>query len=260
MTQASLDIADELGDTFTQSLCHRQLGDVARAFDDVTTARIQYEASLARAVQGGHRQARANALFGLAHALLECDELDSAAPLLGEGLALARQLGLRHEIAAGLEGLGGLAACQGQPQRALHLVGAGAALRAATDAPLSRGATCLLDRSLRRAHSALGEAGAAMALEHGRAMPLEAAFALALAPDSATRPVASHSSLTPREREVASLIGRGLTNRQIAERLVITQRTVAAHIEHILEKLGFRSRLQIGLWAVEHQLLVDATP
>jgi non-specific serine/threonine protein kinase len=51
---------------------------------------------------------------------------------------------------------------------------------------------------------------------------------------------------------VAGLIGHGLSNRQIAERLVITQRTVAAHIEHILEKLEFRSRLQVGLWAAQH--------
>jgi len=59
---------------------------------------------------------------------------------------------------------------------------------------------------------------------------------------------------------VASLISQGLTNRQIAEQLVITQRTVAAHIEHILEKLGFRSRLQIGLWAAHHQLARAGTP
>ncbi len=46
----------------------------------------------------------------------------------------------------------------------------------------------------------------------------------------------------------------GLTNRQIAERLVITERTVAAHIEHILNKLGFASRHQVATWAVEHNL------
>jgi predicted ATPase/DNA-binding CsgD family transcriptional regulator/DNA-binding XRE family transcriptional regulator len=263
VTQASLDIADELGDTFTQSLCHRQLGDVARALDDVTTARIQYEASLARAVQGGHRQAQANALFGLAHALLACNQSDWAAPLLAEGLALARQVGLREEIAAGLEGLGGLAACQGQPRRALHLVGAAAALRDAAGARLSPGATWLLDRSLRQARRALGEAGAAAAVEHGRALPLEAAFALAVAPDSTDRPGESREQppgLTRREQQVASLIGQGLTNRQIAERLVITQRTVAAHIEHILDKLGFRSRLQVGLWSAQHQIATADSP
>jgi len=63
------------------------------------------------------------------------------------------------------------------------------------------------------------------------------------------------SPLSPREREVASLIARGLTNRRIAEELVITERTVAAHIEHVMTKLDFGSRTQIGVWAAENGLL-----
>ena len=55
-----------------------------------------------------------------------------------------------------------------------------------------------------------------------------------------------------REREVASLIAQGLKNHQIAERLLITDRTVAAHVEHILAKLGFASRHQVGAWAAQH--------
>jgi DNA-binding NarL/FixJ family response regulator len=55
---------------------------------------------------------------------------------------------------------------------------------------------------------------------------------------------------------VAALIARGLSNKQIARQLVITDRTVASHVEHILDKLGFASRTQIGIWAVEHDLAV----
>ena len=61
--------------------------------------------------------------------------------------------------------------------------------------------------------------------------------------------------LTAREQEVAALLARGLTNRQIAEQLVVTERTVAAHVEHVLDKLGFASRHQAGAWAAEHGLL-----
>ena len=261
-TQAALDIANELGDTWTQSGCYRRLGDDARAFGDMTTARKWYEASLACAVQGGHRTARANALFGLAHTLLACNESERAAPLIDEGLTLARQFGLRDAIAAGLEALGDLSAYQGQQERAMQLVGAAAALRADSGGHLSPGAGWLLDPSLRRAQRALGQAEAAAAFDQGRAMPLETAFALARAAGAAAASEVSSEqlNLTRREREVASLIGNGLTNRQIAEQLVITQRTVAAHIEHILEKLQFRSRLQIGLWAVQHQLAPTDTP
>jgi DNA-binding CsgD family transcriptional regulator len=55
------------------------------------------------------------------------------------------------------------------------------------------------------------------------------------------------SSLTAREREVAELIARGLTNEQIAEQLVVTSGTVANHVAHILAKLGLRSRVEIAV-------------
>jgi DNA-binding CsgD family transcriptional regulator len=54
--------------------------------------------------------------------------------------------------------------------------------------------------------------------------------------------------LTRREREVAELVAHGLRNKQIAANLFITQRTVAAHVEHILAKLGFTSRTQVAAW------------
>jgi DNA-binding NarL/FixJ family response regulator len=56
--------------------------------------------------------------------------------------------------------------------------------------------------------------------------------------------------LSRREQEVAALLGRGLTNRQIAQELVITERTAANHVEHILNKLGFNTRSQVAAWAV----------
>ena len=62
------------------------------------------------------------------------------------------------------------------------------------------------------------------------------------------------AGLSPREREVAALLAHGLTNRQIAQRLMVTERTVGAHVEHILDKLGFASRHQVGAWAEEHGL------
>jgi DNA-binding CsgD family transcriptional regulator len=58
--------------------------------------------------------------------------------------------------------------------------------------------------------------------------------------------------LTRREREVADLLANGSSNRQIAAQLLVTERTVASHVEHILAKLGFSSRTRLGVWAVEH--------
>src|SRR5258707_7950565 len=58
------------------------------------------------------------------------------------------------------------------------------------------------------------------------------------------------SGLTKREREVAAFVAEGLTNRDIADRLVISDRTVETHVEHIRNKLGVRSRAQVAMWTV----------
>jgi CRP-like cAMP-binding protein len=79
-------------------------------------------------------------------------------------------------------------------------------------------------------------------------------------PLPATRPsprgrASAFAPLTPREREVAALIAQGLTNREIAAVLVVTERTAATHVEHILSKLGLRSRAQVAAWTAEQGLL-----
>lgn len=64
------------------------------------------------------------------------------------------------------------------------------------------------------------------------------------APDSP----AKEARLTPREAEVAALLAAGLSNRQIAERLYVSERTAETHVQNILSKLGFRSRAQVAAW------------
>ena len=58
----------------------------------------------------------------------------------------------------------------------------------------------------------------------------------------------TRTALSSREAEVASLVAEGLTNRQIGERLVISERTAQNHVQHILTKLGFTTRSQIATW------------
>jgi DNA-binding CsgD family transcriptional regulator len=66
----------------------------------------------------------------------------------------------------------------------------------------------------------------------------------------------AYGGLTARERDVAALIARGLSNRAIAEELIVGERTVATHVTSILAKLDFTSRSQIAAWAVERGLTV----
>ena len=61
--------------------------------------------------------------------------------------------------------------------------------------------------------------------------------------------VATHPVLSPRELEVAKLVGEGLTNKQIAKTLYLSERTAQNHVQHILTKLGFANRAQIAAWS-----------
>jgi NarL family two-component system response regulator LiaR len=60
--------------------------------------------------------------------------------------------------------------------------------------------------------------------------------------------------LTEREREVLEQIARGLTNREIAEKMVISEKTVKTHVSNLLDKLGLEDRTRAAIWALKHGL------
>jgi non-specific serine/threonine protein kinase len=101
------------------------------------------------------------------------------------------------------------------------------------------------------------------ALGQGRASSADAALLLAAGvvrnaqapPGGQPRALGASAALSEREREVAGLVALGLTSREIAERLILGERTVETHVDHIRAKLGVRSRAQIAAWAVERGLL-----
>jgi non-specific serine/threonine protein kinase len=78
-------------------------------------------------------------------------------------------------------------------------------------------------------------------------------------PSRSPRTRTADDPLTPREREIAGLIARGMTNREIAAALFVGERTVESHVGNTFQKLGFSSRSQIAAWASEHGLLPPGT-
>ena len=106
------------------------------------------------------------------------------------------------------------------------------------------------ERCLARTREVLGEAAFRRAFEEGSTLRFDDAVALAAgrrAP-AAGGGARGEVRLTSRESEIAALVAEGLTNREIAERLVMARRTAEAHVAHILGKLNFTSRAQLAAW------------
>ena len=108
-------------------------------------------------------------------------------------------------------------------------------------------------RSEDQARSALGNRTFDELFQEGAALPLDQGLAFALSDGAIPEPgkIAGEQPwfpLTRREREVAELVAQGLSNKEIAAKLVISQRTAETHVEHILTKLGYTSRSQIVTW------------
>ena len=122
------------------------------------------------------------------------------------------------------------------------------------DRPTARGAE--QEHTVAALRGALGGDAFAHAWNAGRRLPLDEIVVDALTPAEPAGPqIPSRGTrsgpLTRREQEVAALIARGLTNRQIAEELFIAERTADTHVEHILAKLGLGSRSQVAAWVVK---------
>jgi len=138
-------------------------------------------------------------------------------------------------------------------------------LRETTGIALSPGERALHEPHLTSARSQLGEWEWEEALAEGGTMSLEEAAEYALStetdqPEATTEQELSvydeqMENLTPREREVAILVAHGLTNRQIASELSISECTAGNHVARILKKLELHARAQIASRASEGQLL-----
>ena len=140
-------------------------------------------------------------------------------------------------------------------------MGAAEAMREDICVPLQPEDRKLLDPYLVTARSSLSEAAWQATLAQGRAMTPEQAIEYALSaedpvlrPPVVRRPGKGSAALTPREEEVAVLVSRGLTNRQIASELSISEHTVATHIAKILKRLGLSSRSRLSAWVAERGL------
>jgi predicted ATPase/DNA-binding NarL/FixJ family response regulator len=242
------------GDDDRAEACHRQLVELTEAGGEV----IQ-------------RSYSPYWLWPLGLAAWRRGDLDQATELEQQCLRLQARSGERMGTALCMEVLAWIAASRQQYERAAVLLGAAASLLRPMVASMDSNRLLAGYRRdcERQARQALGETAFEAARHRGLELPADDAVAYALPQPSAKQPdkqrpdkqpgtqppaaVADGPPLTSRELQVARLLARGYSNKQIAAQLVISQRTAEGHVENILTKLDFTSRAQVAAWVTASQ-------
>lgn len=247
------------------------LGRAAHEQGDQQRATTLLEESVALARRTGYARAAGPALYLLGRVARARGQHARAAALFRESLTVRREQGDRRGIAECFEGLAAVAEARRRPEEAARLLGAAAGLRAAIGAPVPPHMApplAQLDAGLRHQLGPRYDG----AVAEGTELPQDTALRLALrsdTPRSVERrrgepvrleanghgddaPDPSPILLSPRERQVSVLVARGMSNREIAATLVVTEGSATNYVKRILMKLGFRSRAQIAVWAARH--------
>jgi len=238
--------------TVLLALDHVLLGDLDGALD-------HHSACLALTEAAGETWLRSWTIWCAGLALWARADSTAAHELVIESLRLKRLVGEPVGIAVLLDTLAWFTADR-DPERAAVLLGAAKNNWDRYDAsPLLPGFGGPRSAATEIARTLLGEADFDLAFAHGRGLDQATAIAAALDErPTPTAPAATNrtkrhpgSVLTPRELQIAQLVHEGLSNKEIADTLVISPRTVETHVEHVLVKLGFTSRTQVATWIGE---------
>ncbi|WP_280295521.1 ATP-binding protein [Nocardia abscessus] len=252
--EQALPVFEASGDVLHQVFVLLVLGAACDLLQDTDRATACQEQALAITTTHGESIYRSHALSQLAYTTVERGDLERGAVLMKESLRHSRAIDDWSIVASCLATLAFVAAEQHQAQRAAVLVGA------AMSVAESVGSQSVKILEMFRHHHqaqesatrALGRRTFDAALRRGHELDVEGVLAYALEenPAETTELPTAMAALTRREKQIAELVAQGLTNRAIAEKLVISQRTAAGHVEHILSKLHFTTRAQVAAWVV----------
>ncbi len=205
--------------------------------------------------QRGEGWARGYALTGAAICHRQLGSLGEAERFSKEGLEQQREFQDPICTAHLLENLAMLAITSGRLNEAARLVHCAAATWSALGTTVEAFGPHMARDYMRTAELVAGTLGAGEFEAGGesyRELSLSEIISLALGDRSApAAKVRQEQRLTAREQQIAELIAEGLSNKVIAETLVISPRTVGSHVEHILAKLNFSSRAQIATWSTQ---------
>jgi predicted ATPase/DNA-binding CsgD family transcriptional regulator len=235
------------------------LGYIEALRDNPQEAERWFTATLEWARAIGTDPLTATALEALGTCAREQGDQRRAAQLFAESLVLVRDSRDPTSLVNNVKSLAAVAAATGRPEQAARLFGAAEALWEIQGIILPPAERPRLERAIAPARAQLPEPAFAAAWTAGRALTMDQAVVEALtvaddvasarAPDLTTR-----HGLTPREFEVLRLVVAGRSNREIADVLFLSERTVENHVRHVLNKLDVPSRVAAAAYAIRHGL------
>lgn len=286
LQEQCLTLHREQGDQQGIAVSLMTLGTLAQLQGDSERAIQRYQETLALFRDLDDKHGTAATLSNLGTLSHRRGDYQAANHYYGDALTLFREIGDFHEIAACLSNLGGVArdiadpnrarafysdslqlfnalcdtagiaalllclgslsAQQGDAGRATRLFAAVETLHTSNDIVERASLGPAHHRTIAALREQLGQVRFDRIWAEGRAWSLDDAVTHAL--ENPTTPTGALIPLTHREHEVARCIAQGQTNREIAAALYISERTVDTHVEHILAKLGVRSRVQVAAW------------
>ncbi|MGI8643490.1 MAG: tetratricopeptide repeat protein [Thermomicrobiales bacterium] len=261
LLQQALEVRQSMGDTGSVAYAYLNIADLARSKGDRDEAMALFEQSLSLFQQSGDRLGVAYALHILGIVYGDAGEEARAMRLQQEALALRRDMGDRRGQVECIEGIASLlllGKSTADRQQAVQLLAAATVLREAIGAPRPPSDQASHRRLLQAVRAATTSDQFRAAWSQGTRWTLAEtvdqaeAITAAYTPPATTEPAIS--GLSSREIEVLRLVAQGLTNRQIADQLFLSQRTVHAHIYTIFRKIDVSSRSAATRFALEHHL------
>jgi predicted ATPase/DNA-binding NarL/FixJ family response regulator len=252
----SLALCERIGDEIGIATASNDLGEIAREQGSLDEAQALYGRALELWRAMGDATGVARGAHNLAQAARDAGDLPRAAGLLGESLAATAEMGDRNQRASTLAAVvtvatgrePGIAAATLYGAAEAAMESAGIVLDPIDAAPFARAGALL--------QATVGEQRVLEARARGRELDREQIDRLAdrlLAGEQGVAPPGS--VLSRREREVVRLLAAGMTNAEIASRLILSEHTVHRHVANILVKLGARSRTAAAVTAAERGLL-----
>lgn len=260
LTQETLVLAQKLGDKSLIATATQNLGYLAAQQGQLSQASSYAQEALSLFRELGDKTFITAALHSLGHIALLQEKTTQAVESYREGLSLAEEIGNEMQMGWHLIGLAGIAEKEGLYQKACRLLGA-AKVRFDVNVYMNATERAEYDDLVRRIRTQLGENAFDTLWTQGRAMtPQEALNSeeqAAPQPVVTTTPPSGNNpaGLTAREMEILRLVAQGLTDAQVAEKLVISTRTVSWHLTTIYSKLAVSSRSAATRYAIEQHLL-----